>query len=72
MRLTARAVVHHVLYFGDPNGKAHTRPADGTEPGFGGMRAGGASEPLGGWALGAQPHYFPEGLALPVAKGPTS
>jgi mono/diheme cytochrome c family protein len=69
MRLTARAVVHHVLYFGDPGGKAHTHPAEGPEPGFAGMRAGGASVPLGGWALGAQPHFFPEGLALSVAKG---
>jgi mono/diheme cytochrome c family protein len=69
MRLTARSVVHHVLYFGDPNGKAHERAQEGAEPGFAGMRAGGASEPLGGWALGAQPHFFPEGLALPVSKG---
>jgi hypothetical protein len=69
MRLTARSVVHHVLYFGDPTGKAHDRPAEGAEPGFSGMRAGGATVPLGGWALGAQPHLFPEGLALSVAKG---
>lgn len=69
MRLTARSVVHHVLYFGDPNGKAHERPSEGQEPGFSGMRAGGATEPLGGWALGAQPHFFPDGLALPVKKG---
>src|SRR5258708_23625639 len=34
IRLTARAVVHHVLYFGDPGGKAHDRPAERTEPGF--------------------------------------
>ena len=69
MRLTARAVVHHVLYFADPAGKAHSREAEGMEPGFSGMRAGGASVPLGGWALGAQPHFFPEGLALPVTRG---
>ena len=25
--------------------------------------------PLGGWAVGAQPHFFPEGLALRVPKG---
>ena len=68
MKLTARAAVHHVLYFGDPAGKVHER-VDGSEPGFGGMRAGGATLPLGGWALGAQPHFFPEGLAIPVPKG---
>jgi hypothetical protein len=33
------------------------------------MRAGGASIPLGGWAVGAQPHFLPEGLAMQVPKG---
>jgi hypothetical protein len=69
MRPSARSVVHHVLYFGDPTGKIHQRPREGAEPGFSGMRAGGATVPLGGWAVGAQPHFFPYGLALEVAKG---
>src|SRR5437899_3309958 len=69
MRPTARAVVHHVLYFADPNGRVHEKPQQGAEPGFNGMRAGGASIPLGGWAVGAQPHFFPEGLALRIPKG---
>jgi hypothetical protein len=68
MRPTARTVVHHVLYFADPAGKVHER-TDGAEPGFPGMRAGGASVALGGWAVGAQPHFFPEGLAMHVPKG---
>src|SRR6266481_10189736 len=46
MRPSARAVVHHVLYFADPNGRIHEKPQQGTEPGFSGMRAG-ASIPLG-------------------------
>jgi hypothetical protein len=33
------------------------------------MRAGGASIPLGDWAVGAQPHFLPDGLALRVPKG---
>jgi hypothetical protein len=33
------------------------------------MRAGGATLPLGGWAVGAQPQFFPEGLALRVPQG---
>jgi hypothetical protein len=33
------------------------------------MRAGGATIPLGGWAVGAQPKFFPEGLALKLPKG---
>jgi hypothetical protein len=69
MRPSARAVVHHVLYFADPNGRIHERPSQGVEPGFGGMRAGGASISLGGWAVGAQPHFFPEGFALRIPKG---
>src|SRR5258705_9206384 len=69
MRPSARAVVHHVLYFADPNGRIHERPQQGTEPGFSGMRAGGASIALGGWAVGGQPKFFPEGLALRVPKG---
>jgi hypothetical protein len=69
MKPSARAVVHHVLYFADPNGKAHMRPQQGAEPGFTGMRPGGEAEPLGGWAVGAQPHMLPEGLALPVKQG---
>jgi mono/diheme cytochrome c family protein len=69
MRPSARAVVHHVLYFADPNGRAHQKPSQGTEPGFSGMRVGGATIGLGGWAIGAQPHFFPEGFALHTPKG---
>ncbi len=68
MRPSARAVVHHVLYFADPKGRAHEK-RQGAEPGFNGMLAGGASVPLGGWAVGGQPHFFPEGLALRIPKG---
>ena len=69
MHPSARAAVHHVLYFADPNGRVHLKENDGAEPGFSGMRAGGATMPLGGWAVGAQPHFFPEGLALRVPQG---
>lgn len=69
MKPSARSVVHHVLYFADPGGKAHSRPPQGAEPGFSGMRPGGEAEPLGGWAVGAQPHFWPDGLALPIKKG---
>jgi len=69
MKPSARSVVHHVLYFADPNGRAHEKPQQGSEPGFSGMRAGGATIALGGWAVGAQPHFLPEGLATRVPKG---
>ena len=69
MRPTARSAVHHVLYFADPNGKAHLKETEGSEPGFSGMRAGGATMPLGGWAVGAQPQFLPEGLAMRLPQG---
>ncbi len=69
MKPSARGVVHHVLYFADTSGKSHERSGPGPEPGFPGMRPGGAVHPLGGWAVGGQPHFFPEGLALRVPKG---
>jgi mono/diheme cytochrome c family protein len=69
MKPSARAVVHHVLYFADGSGRVHEKPQQGSEPGYNGMRAGRAFIPLGGWAVGAQPHLYPEGLALLVPKG---
>jgi mono/diheme cytochrome c family protein len=69
MKPSARAVVHHVLYFADTTGKSHERAPQGAEPGFGGMGAGRSTRPLGGWALGAQPHFLPDGLALELPKG---
>lgn len=69
MKSSARSVVHHVLYFADPNGRVHLRPQQGAEPGFNGMTAGGASVQLGGWAVGAQPHFYPDGLAREVPRG---
>jgi mono/diheme cytochrome c family protein len=67
MKPTARAAVHHVLYFADPSGKVHLKK-QGDEPGFNGMRPS-ASIALGGFALGAQPGKFPEGFAMQVPKG---
>lgn len=69
MKPSARAVVHHVLYFADGSGHAHERPSQGAEPGYSGMRAGRQVLPLGGWAVGAQPHFLPSGLALKVPAG---
>lgn len=67
MKPTARPVVHHVLYFADPTAKAHLKQ-DGTEPGFEGIIPGHSVQGLGGWALGAQPHLQPAGLALKLPK----
>ncbi|HYA16610.1 MAG TPA: hypothetical protein VEF06_04045, partial [Bryobacteraceae bacterium] len=68
MKPTARSVVHHVLYFGDPSGKSHLKQ-EGDQIGFSGIIPGFNAVGLGGWALGAQPHLLPEGLALKVKAG---
>ena len=52
MKPTARSVVHHVLYFGDPTGKSHAKQ-EGDQIGFSGIIPGINVEGLGGWALGA-------------------
>jgi hypothetical protein len=65
---TARPVVHHLLYFADPTGKSHQKQ-DGDQPGFGGIIPTPNAQGLGGWAVGAQPHRTPEGLALKLPKG---
>jgi mono/diheme cytochrome c family protein len=69
-RPSARTSVHHVLFFGDSSGAARQADAADSEPGFAGM--GGrrwGNTPLGGWALGQQPHFLPDGVALPLPKG---
>ncbi len=65
MRPSARATVHHVLYFADPKGKAHEKNV-GEQPGWTSMRPPNNAVALGGWAVGAQPSFFPENLALKV------
>ena len=68
MKPSAHSVVHHVLYFADPAGKAHLKN-EGDQIGFPGLTPGLTAIGLGGWALGAQPHREPEGLAMKLPKG---
>ena len=82
-RPSARAVVHHSLFFLDSTGSARELDAEDPGPGFpggmGGVRIsagrGGlgntaqATGSLGGWALGGRALELPEGLAFAVAKG---
>src|ERR1043166_1745536 len=62
MKPSARAAVHHVLYFAEPYRKFQQQN-QGDEPGFNGMRPR-ASIALGGFALDAQPGKFPDGFAM--------
>ncbi len=68
IRPSARAVVHHALFFLDNTGAARKLDEADNGPGFGRMgfpRTG----TLGGWAVGATPRHLPMGLAYPLAIG---
>lgn len=74
-RPSARKVVHHALFAQVPGGSQSARDGADGRPGFGGMSSvgiGGANQNgsgLGGWAVGAQPRFLPDGVALPLPKG---
>jgi dipeptidyl aminopeptidase/acylaminoacyl peptidase/mono/diheme cytochrome c family protein len=74
-RPSARKVVHHAIFAQVTGGSlAAIDGADG-RPGFGGMGTVGVvntqqdQRGLGGWAVGATPMFFPEGLASRLAAG---
>lgn len=68
MKPTARPTVHHVLYFSDPTGKSHEKK-EGDQIGFGGIIPSPTAAGLGGWAVGGQPYFLPDGMAWKVSKG---
>jgi hypothetical protein len=68
LRPSARAVVHHALYFSDGNRSARKLDGRDGQPGFAGMGFRGSGL-LGGWAVGATPDRLPDGLALPLPRG---
>ena len=69
LRPSARGVVHHVLYFADASESVRRADARDPGPGFTGMGFGRSAQMLGGWALGAQSHFYPGDLAMPLKKG---
>ncbi|HTM50850.1 MAG TPA: hypothetical protein VL285_19275 [Bryobacteraceae bacterium] len=71
-RPSARKVVHHALFFLDSTGESRKHDGEGGKPGYNGGLDGtrfAKSGRLGGWAVGANPHILPAGLALPLRKG---
>jgi hypothetical protein len=66
LRPSARRAVHHVLYFAEPAEDAVKAEAAIVSTG---MRVGPKTIPLGGWAVGGQPHLLPDGLAMLLPKG---
>jgi hypothetical protein len=64
-------IVHHALFFLDRGGAARRLDAATPEPGYPcfGSPKFAPSGRLGGWAPGATPQPFFEGMALPIKKG---
>jgi Tol biopolymer transport system component len=74
-RPSARKAVHHALFAQVPGGSRSALDGADGRPGFGDIGAVGAvtdrtdSPGLGGWAVGATPRMFPEGLTARLPKG---
>jgi hypothetical protein len=71
-RPSARKAVHHSLFFADTTGESRQHDGEGGQPGYNGGLDGtrfAKSGRLGGWAVGANPHLLPAGLAYPLPKG---
>jgi hypothetical protein len=71
-RPSARKVVHHSLFFLDTTGESRKHDGEGGQPGYNGGLDGtrfAKSGRLGGWAVGGNPHFLPNGLAFPLPKG---
>ena len=78
LKPSARAVVHHALFFSDVTGNARALDGKDGKPGFPGLGAvftvQGASlsaltSNLGGWVPGTTPQPLPAGIAMPLPKG---
>ncbi len=66
----APTVVHHSLFRYDTTGNARRLDARSRTPGFTGMGRGARSlQSLGGWAVGGQAKFLPEGLAFRLPRG---
>ena len=71
-RPSARKAVHHSLFFLDTTGESRKHDGQDGKPGYDGGLDGtrfAKSGRLGGWAVGANPHILPAGLAFPLFKG---
>ena len=71
-RPSARKAVHHALFFLDNTGESRKHDGEGGQPGYNGGLDGtrfAKTGRLGGWAVGANPHFLPAGVAMPLLKG---
>jgi uncharacterized protein (TIGR03437 family) len=82
LKPSARAAVHHVLFYSDTTGEARALDGKDGQPGFPGLGTVftlGASNPLkaidnalagnlGGWVPGTTPEFLPDGIAYSLPK----
>lgn len=60
---------HHTLFSLDSTGRTRQRDEASERPGFGGMSSNLSLDRVGGWAVGAVPHLYPDGVAVPIPPG---
>ena len=73
---SARAVVHHSLFFSDTTGGGRSQDGRDGQPGFPGFGSvftigdplSALNGGLGGWVPGTSPAFLPSGLAMPLPK----
>lgn len=60
---------HHALFAIDATGDFRRADEREAMPGFGGMDANLMGGRIAGWAVGAMPDFFPDGVSVPVSPG---
>jgi len=78
LKPTARAVVHHSLFYATTSTQALSMDGKDGQPGFPGFGTvftvlgdpqAALSGGLGGWVPGTTPQYLPDGITMPLPKG---
>src|SRR5262249_2663936 len=75
---SARAVVHHVLFYSDTTGSAQAMDGQDGQPAFPALGTVFTAQGnplqaltggLGGWVPGTTPQFLPDGITMPLPKG---
>ena len=68
VRPSARAVLHHIVFFLDETGEARKQDGKDGKPGYNGMRLA-RGQMIDSWAVGGMPQPYPEELGVKLPKG---
>jgi hypothetical protein len=68
VRPSARAVLHHIVFFLDETGESRKIDGHDGRPGWSGMRLQ-RGQMIDSWAVGGMPQRLPDGLAIKLPKG---